>query len=47
MRQDMRAELQGKSIEELFEILNISPQDFETGIFSKEQLIEFILTPLD
>ena len=42
-----RERLYHKPIEQLYELLNISPQNYLPDAFSKEQLVEFILTPLD
>lgn len=42
-----REELYNKNIVQLCEILHISQNDILPDAFSKEQLIEFILTPLD
>jgi hypothetical protein len=42
-----REELNNKNIVELYQILNIMPMDYMPNAFSKEQLIEFILTPID
>ena len=42
-----RERLYSKPIAQLYELLNISPQNYLPDAFSKEQLVEFILTPLD
>ena len=42
-----REELHNKSIEQLYEMLKISLTDYLPDAFSKEQLVEFILTPKD
>ena len=42
-----RERLYNKSIEQLFEMLKISQANYLPDAFSKEQLVEFILTPLD
>ena len=40
-----REGLYNKSIEQLCELLKISQQDYMRYAFSKEQLVEFLLTP--
>jgi|GEM_PF-2800258 hypothetical protein len=42
-----REELSYKNIVQLCEILSISQKDYLNYKYSKEQLVEFILTPLD
>ena len=42
-----REGLYNKSIEHLCELLKISTQEYLRYAFSKEQLVEFILTPKD
>jgi hypothetical protein len=42
-----REELYSKTIEQLYELLHISHKEYLPDAFSKEQLVEFILTPLD
>lgn len=42
-----REELYNKSIEQLCELLKISLKEYLPETFSKEQLVEFLLTPKD
>lgn len=42
-----REELYRKTIVQLCNMLNISQRDYLNQKFSKEQLVEFILTPID
>jgi len=42
-----REELYHKNIVQLCQILGISQRDYLSHKYSKDQLVEFILTPLD